>query len=69
MLHEFRSILDPLDLVALFSKVQPLEVELGCGDGSFLAEYAREHPSITLSAWNGCWGGFANWGGKACARG
>ena len=44
MLHEFRSILDPLDLVVLFPKSQPLEVELGCGDGSFLAEYAREHP-------------------------
>jgi tRNA (guanine-N7-)-methyltransferase len=38
------SILEPLDLAQLFSKAQPLEVELGCGDGSFLAEYARLHP-------------------------
>jgi tRNA (guanine-N7-)-methyltransferase len=44
MLHEFRSILTPIDLGALFPKSQPLEVELGCGDGSFLAEYARKHP-------------------------
>lgn len=28
----------------LFSKDQPLEVELGTGDGSFLAEYAARHP-------------------------
>ena len=44
LLHEFQSILNPIDLAALFSKGQPLEVELGCGDGSFLAEYARKHP-------------------------
>jgi tRNA (guanine-N7-)-methyltransferase len=30
--------------VELFSKPQPLEVELGCGDASFLVEYARRHP-------------------------
>ncbi len=29
---------------ALFPKPQPLEVELGCGDASFLVEYARRHP-------------------------
>lgn len=29
----------------LFPKAQPLEVELGAGDGSFLARYATLHPS------------------------
>lgn len=41
---ELRSIVEPLDLTELFSKPQPLEVELGCGDASFLVEYARRHP-------------------------
>jgi len=44
LLYEFRSILSPIDVSALFPKSQPLEVELGCGDGSFLAEHARRLP-------------------------
>jgi len=39
-----RSIVEPLDLPELFPKPQPLEVELGCGDASFLVEYARRNP-------------------------
>ena len=39
-----RSIVEPLDLAELFPKPQPLEVELGCGDATFLVEYARRHP-------------------------
>jgi tRNA (guanine-N7-)-methyltransferase len=39
-----RSIVEPLDLAELFQKPQPLEVELGCGDASFLVEYARRNP-------------------------
>jgi tRNA (guanine-N7-)-methyltransferase len=39
-----RSILEPLDLAEHFSTAQPLEVELGCGDASFLVEYARRNP-------------------------
>lgn len=31
-------------MAALFGQSQPLEVELGCGDASFLVEYARQHP-------------------------
>lgn len=38
------SIVDRIDLAGLFPTDQPLEVELGSGDGSFLAEYARRHP-------------------------
>ena len=38
------SIVERLDLAELFQKTQPLEVELGCGDASFLVEYARRNP-------------------------
>ena len=41
---ELRSIVEPLDLAQFFPRPQPLEVELGCGDASFLVEYARRHP-------------------------
>lgn len=43
-IYELPSILERLDLATMFSVVQPLEVELGCGDASFLVEYARLHP-------------------------
>ena len=42
---QLRTILEPLDLAELFPQSQPLEVELGCGDASFLAEYARQNPA------------------------
>jgi tRNA (guanine-N7-)-methyltransferase len=32
----------PLDLVSVFGRVAPLEVDLGCGDGSFLAALAQQ---------------------------
>ena len=38
------SYVEPLDLAKLFPKPQPLEVELGCGDGSFLVHWAKVHP-------------------------
>ena len=41
---ELRSIVEPLALKELFPSPQPLEVELGCGDASFLVELARRHP-------------------------
>ena len=39
-----RSIVEPLALAELFQIPRPLEVELGCGDASFLVEYARRNP-------------------------
>lgn len=39
-----RSFVDRLTLSELFPKPQPLELELGSGDGSFLAQYAAAHP-------------------------
>lgn len=38
-----QSIVQRLDFTALFPKRQPLEIEMGSGDGSFLAQYAGEH--------------------------
>ncbi|HEY2614229.1 MAG TPA: tRNA (guanosine(46)-N7)-methyltransferase TrmB [Chthoniobacterales bacterium] len=35
----------PLELVAHFGRDAPLEVDLGCGDGSFLAAMALNNPS------------------------
>ena len=45
LIVQLRTILEPLDLAELFPQSQPLEVELGCGDASFLAEYARQNPA------------------------
>ena len=45
LLYPLSSILERLDLANLFPNGQPLEVELGSGDGSFLVEYARRNPT------------------------
>ena len=44
LIVELPSIVERLDLARIFPKPQPLEVELGCGDASFLVEYAKRHP-------------------------
>jgi tRNA (guanine-N7-)-methyltransferase len=44
LIYPLTSILERIDLARLFPLSQPLEVELGSGDGSFLVEYARRHP-------------------------
>ena len=38
------SIVERLDLTRVFPRPQVLEVELGCGDASFLVEHAARHP-------------------------
>lgn len=38
------SYIQRLDWNAIFQKPLPVEVELGSGDGSFLAQYAKQHP-------------------------
>lgn len=48
LLHEFRSILQPLTLTDHFPTPQPLEVELGCGDGSFIVEWAQRNAGRNL---------------------
>src|SRR2546427_7966150 len=44
LLYDLSSILQRIELTKVFPKTQPVEVELGSGDGSFLAEYAAQHP-------------------------
>ena len=44
MLYDLPSILQRIELAKIFPKAQPVEAELGSGDGSFLAEYAAQHP-------------------------
>ena len=44
LLHDFQSITEPLRLEELFTQPQPTELEIGCGDGGFLFEYAQRHP-------------------------
>src|SRR5947209_15723639 len=44
LIYRLPSILQRLELGNVFAKAQPLEVELGSGDGSFLVERARLHP-------------------------
>ncbi|HXR45923.1 MAG TPA: tRNA (guanosine(46)-N7)-methyltransferase TrmB [Candidatus Limnocylindrales bacterium] len=44
LIYDLPSIINRVDLAALFPKAQPLEVEPGCGDASFLVELARRHP-------------------------
>ena len=34
----------PLDLLAIFGRAAPLQVDLGCGDGAFLCELAQRYP-------------------------
>lgn len=38
------SIIEPLNLAEIFPHQQPLEIELGSGDGSFITRYAAAHP-------------------------
>ncbi len=42
------SYFEVLDLSALFPAPQPLEVELGSGDGSFIVQYAKAHPDMNF---------------------
>lgn len=44
LIYDLRSVVERLRLDEFFVQKQPLEVELGCGDASFLAEYAARHP-------------------------
>lgn len=48
LIYQLPTILEPLQLAQLFPTPQPLEVELGCGDASFLVEHARQHPATNF---------------------
>ena len=47
-IHVPDSWVDPLDLGALFGRSAPVEVEIGCGNGSFALEWAARHPERNL---------------------
>jgi len=44
LIVDLASIVEPVDLSGLFPRPGPVEVELGSGDGSFLARYAQSSP-------------------------
>jgi tRNA (guanine-N7-)-methyltransferase len=44
LIVKLASIVERLELAQLFPEPQPLEVELGCGDASFIVECARRRP-------------------------
>jgi tRNA (guanine-N7-)-methyltransferase len=44
LLISLDTIVEPVDAGKLFLRPQPLQVELGSGDGSFLVQYAALHP-------------------------
>jgi tRNA (guanine-N7-)-methyltransferase len=48
LIYPITSIIDRLETSALFPRAQPLEVELGSGDGSFLVNYAKLHPELNF---------------------
>jgi tRNA (guanine-N7-)-methyltransferase len=50
LIHKLTSIIERLEVAAMFQSPQPLEVELGSGDGSFLANYAKLHPELNFLA-------------------
>ncbi len=50
LIHLITSATEPLDLAELFPAEQPLELELGCGDGSFTLQYALAHPDRNIVA-------------------
>lgn len=48
LVHHPVSILEHLQPEALFVNQQPIELELGSGDGSFLEKYATLHPELNF---------------------
>jgi tRNA (guanine-N7-)-methyltransferase len=44
------SAIEPIDLKKLFAFQKPMELELGCGDGSFTLQYAIENPALNIVA-------------------
>lgn len=48
VVHRIASATETIAITELFPAPQPLELEIGCGDGSFLTKYATEHPEINF---------------------
>jgi len=56
LIHPLVSIIDRLPLEKMFAQAQPLEVELGSGDGSFLVDWAKTHPEHSFLGVERFWG-------------
>ncbi|MBC8097618.1 MAG: tRNA (guanosine(46)-N7)-methyltransferase TrmB [Akkermansiaceae bacterium] len=56
LIYELPSILERIELLKLFPQRQPVEVELGAGDGSFLVNYARLNPEQNFIGVERLWG-------------
>jgi tRNA (guanine-N7-)-methyltransferase len=50
LIHPLTSILERLEPAKLFPQSLPLEVDLGSGDGTFVAQYAQRHPERNFIA-------------------
>ena len=50
LIHPITSAIEPIDLAKLFPAEQPLEFEIGSGDGSFTLQYALAHPGTNIVA-------------------
>ena len=48
LIYRPASIVEALPLAEIFPARQPLEIELGAGDGSFLAKFAQAHPETNF---------------------
>ncbi|MBT6103887.1 MAG: tRNA (guanosine(46)-N7)-methyltransferase TrmB [Verrucomicrobia bacterium] len=50
LIHPITSAIEPIDLAKLFPAEQPLEFEIGSGDGSFTLQYALARPGTNIVA-------------------
>lgn len=50
LIHPITSAIESIDLAKLFPAEQPLEFEIGSGDGSFTLQYALAHPGTNIVA-------------------
>ncbi len=48
LIYRPRSFFEPLNIAEMFTKPQPLQVEIGAGDGSFLIQYTAQHPEYNF---------------------
>ena len=48
LIYELSSYVERIDVAQVFQKAQPLQLELGSGDGSFLAQWAVLNPAFNF---------------------
>ncbi len=48
LIYELPSVVERINFAELFPTPQPIEVELGCGDSTFLVSWAQQHPGRNL---------------------